>query len=261
MPEKAAKVGRKRPPNGQCGAFFAISKCLHTRAAQPTIRNRFSSVNIMKLGLCLDFQTAETPRMSNQDRPKPGGTPNQRKTKRGKKAAQRAAPQPELKPELTEAASEVADERVTSVEAIVSEAVMNEPALSEPALSEPVMSVPASAPEVTSPPMETEVSAAEVVAGGLPATIAPAEPLPVGLQTIASAYRDYTQKSLAEATSFVEKLAAARSLDKAVEVQAEFARQACETFAADSRKIRTLYRELFWQSLRFPNWPPSQAQR
>ena len=184
--------------------------------------------------------------MSNQDRPKPGGKPNQRKTKRSKKADQKAAPQPELKPELTEAASEVADDGVTSVEALVSEAIVSEPA---------------SAPNVTSPPMETEVAAAQAAAGGLPATISPAEPSPVGLQTIASAYRDYTQKSLAEATSFVEKLAAARSLDKAVEVQAEFARQACETFAADSRKIRTLYRELFWQSLRFPNWPPSQAQR
>jgi len=194
--------------------------------------------------------------MSNHNRQKPGETPNQRKPKRGKKAARQAAPQPEFNPELAEAASEVADDSVTSVEALVSEAIV-----SEPVLSEPVMSEPASAPKVTSPPMETVVAAAQAAAGGLPATISPAEPSPVGLQTIASAYRDYTQKSLAEATSFVEKLAAARSLDKAVEVQAEFARQACETFAADSRKIRTLYRELFWQSLRFPNWPPSQAQR
>jgi len=52
-----------------------------------------------------------------------------------------------------------------------------------------------------------------------------------------------------------------RTLDKAVEAQTEFARQACETFATDSRKIRTLYQELFWQSLRLPTWPPGQARR
>jgi phasin family protein len=105
--------------------------------------------------------------------------------------------------------------------------------------------------------VEPEVAPASMLVAAQPSAESP----PVGLQTIASAYRDYTRKSLAEATSFVEKLAAARSLDKAVEAQTEFARQACETFAADSRKIRTLYQELFWQSLKLPNWPPGQAQR
>jgi len=82
-----------------------------------------------------------------------------------------------------------------------------------------------------------------------------------GIQAIANAYRDYTRKSLEDAQSFAERLTAARSLDKAVEAQTEFARQTCETFADNSRKIRTLYRELFWQSLQFPKWPPGQARR
>ena len=64
--------------------------------------------------------------------------------------------------------------------------------------------------------------------------VASAEPSPVGIQTIASAYRDYTRKSLEDARSYVEKLSGARSIDKAVEVQAEFAKQAYETFVADS---------------------------
>ena len=76
-----------------------------------------------------------------------------------------------------------------------------------------------------------------------------------GIQAIANAYRDYTRKSLEDAQSFAEKLSAARSLDKAVEAQAEFAKKACENFAADSRKIRELHRELFWQAFRLPNWP------
>ena len=78
-----------------------------------------------------------------------------------------------------------------------------------------------------------------------PADIAQASPsataVPAtGIQAIANAYRDYTKQSLEDAQSFAEKLTAARSLDKAVEAQTEFARQTCETFADNSRKIRTL---------------------
>jgi len=93
-----------------------------------------------------------------------------------------------------------------------------------------------------------------------PADIAQTVPAPAaapvgGIQAIANAYRDYTRKSLEDAQSFAEKLSTARSLDKAVEAQAEFAKKACENFAADSRKIRELHRELFWQAFRLPNWP------
>ena len=80
----------------------------------------------------------------------------------------------------------------------------------------------------------------------------PAETSPVGLQTIATAYRDYTRKSFADAQSFVEKLSGARSIDKAFEVQSEFAKQAYETFMADSWRIRALYGELVRQTLRPP---------
>ena len=73
---------------------------------------------------------------------------------------------------------------------------------------------------------------------------------PVSFQTIAKAYGDYTRKSLEETRSFVEKLTGVRSLDKAVEVQTEFAKQAYETFVADSQKIRELYSELAKQTLK-----------
>ena len=66
---------------------------------------------------------------------------------------------------------------------------------------------------------------------------------PISLQTITNAYRDYTRKSLLESMSFVEKLMAVRSLDKAIEVQTEFTRQTCENFVAESQKICDLYRE------------------
>lgn len=79
---------------------------------------------------------------------------------------------------------------------------------------------------------------------------APADTVPVSLQTIANAYGDYTRKSLEETRSFVEKLRDARSLDKAVEVQTEFARQAYEIFVAESQKIYGLHKELAKQTLK-----------
>jgi DNA-binding transcriptional regulator YhcF (GntR family) len=71
-----------------------------------------------------------------------------------------------------------------------------------------------------------------------------AEPVAVSIATIANAYGAYTGKSVELTWSFLEKLAAARSLDKAFEVQAEFAKRAVETFFAESRKIHELHSEL-----------------
>jgi hypothetical protein len=74
--------------------------------------------------------------------------------------------------------------------------------------------------------------------------VAPADNFPISIQTIANAYGDYTKKSLHDTRSFVEKLMGVRSLDKAVVIQIEFARQAYETFVAESQKISGLYGEL-----------------
>ncbi len=74
--------------------------------------------------------------------------------------------------------------------------------------------------------------------------VAPADNFPVSIQTIANAYGDYTKKSLQDTRSFVEKLMGVRSLDKAIEIQTEFARQAYGTFVAESQKICELYSEL-----------------
>jgi phasin family protein len=71
-----------------------------------------------------------------------------------------------------------------------------------------------------------------------------AEPVVVSIATIANAYGAYTGKSVELTWSFLEKLAAARSLDKAFEAQTEFAKHAFETFLAESRKIHELHSEL-----------------
>jgi hypothetical protein len=73
---------------------------------------------------------------------------------------------------------------------------------------------------------------------------------PVGLQTLANAYGDYTRKSLEQTRSFFERLTRVRSLDKAVEVQVEFAKQAYETFVSEMQKICGLQTELAKRSLR-----------
>ena len=78
----------------------------------------------------------------------------------------------------------------------------------------------------------------------------PAAPPPISLQTIANAYGDYTRRSLEETKSFVERLKGVRSLDKAMEVQTEFATQAYEMFVAESQKIYELHKELARQTLK-----------
>jgi phasin family protein len=69
-----------------------------------------------------------------------------------------------------------------------------------------------------------------------------------GFQSIATAYGDYTKKSFEDTRSFVEKLSGAKSLDKAIEIQTDFAKSAFETFVTESQKIGALYRDLAKQS-------------
>jgi hypothetical protein len=69
-----------------------------------------------------------------------------------------------------------------------------------------------------------------------------------GFQAIATAYGDYTKKSFEDTKTFVEKLSGVRSLDKAIEVQTEFAKTAYETFVTESQKIGTLCGDLAKQS-------------
>jgi Phasin protein len=80
--------------------------------------------------------------------------------------------------------------------------------------------------------------------------VASEPPLSVDFQTLATAYGNYTKKSFEQTQAFVEKLSGVRSLDKAVEIQTEFAKQAYETFVTESQKIRELYRGLAKQNLR-----------
>src|SRR5882724_1371282 len=93
------------------------------------------------------------------------------------------------------------------------------------------------------------------------AALAAANCLSVDFQTLATAYGNYTKKSFEDTKAFVEKLSGVRSLEKAVEIQTEFAKQAYETFVTESQKIRELYSGLAKQSLKpFENLVAKKSQ-
>jgi hypothetical protein len=81
---------------------------------------------------------------------------------------------------------------------------------------------------------------------------APTGDTPIGVQTIANAYRSYARKSMQQTGVLAEKLMGARSLDKAVEVQTEFAREAYANFVADSGNIWELHSRLVRET--FTSW-------
>jgi hypothetical protein len=116
---------------------------------------------------------------------------------------------------------------------------------------EPVASAPVAEPVASAPVMPTESAPSETaLVEALPAPVTqPADATPVSLRTIADAYGDYSKKSLEQTSSFVAKLAGARSLANAFELQTAFAREAYETFMEQSRRIRELHRELAKQRL------------
>jgi len=59
------------------------------------------------------------------------------------------------------------------------------------------------------------------------------------LKAIATEAVDYTKKSFEASTSAFEKLAGAKSLDKALEIQTDFARTSYEAYIAQASKIGT----------------------
>jgi hypothetical protein len=70
------------------------------------------------------------------------------------------------------------------------------------------------------------------------------EPSQASTQAIADAYSDYTRTSLERAWTFLGKLATARSPIEAFELQMEYAKQAYESFVAESLEIAELHGQL-----------------
>jgi hypothetical protein len=80
------------------------------------------------------------------------------------------------------------------------------------------------------------------------AAVAAAGSFQKGVQAIAVAFGDYTRKSFEDGNAFTENLVGVKSLDKAIEVQTEYAKRTYETFVAESQKISELYADLAKQT-------------
>jgi hypothetical protein len=189
--------------------------------------------------------------MSNKDHTKPGGKSGQRKRKQDQQGNRKPNQPQSLQPDQLQDAVELSEAAVASTDT-------SSIGAAGPADTSPI----GEAASAETSPISEATSADTTPIGEAPSVETPpigaaasANTSPVGLQTIATAYRDYTRKSFADAQSFVEKLSGARSLDKAFEAQTEFAKQAYETFMADSWRIRALYGELVRQTFKPPTGP------
>jgi phasin family protein len=61
-----------------------------------------------------------------------------------------------------------------------------------------------------------------------------------GVQELASGATDYSKKSLEQGTEALEKMLAARSLEKAMEIQSDYIKTAYESFIAESNRVSEL---------------------
>jgi len=195
-------------------------------------------------------------------------TPTTKSGRRSRKAAPRN-PKPELpqtpQADQLQAAEQPIGETIAAADADIAEAAADEATAGriETPLAEAVLAMEV-APIEAAAAADTAPSDTDAALSDTDAPIeadAPAEPAPVSLQTLARAYGDYTRKSIEETRSFVEKLRDVRSLDKAVEVQTEFARHAFEIFVAGSQRIYGLHKDLARQTLKPLERPADKPTR
>ena len=67
-------------------------------------------------------------------------------------------------------------------------------------------------------------------------------------QAIAAECADYSKKSYEESSAALEKLFGAKSIDKAFEIQSEYAKNAYEGFVSQATKLGELYTDLAKES-------------
>ncbi|WP_350334640.1 phasin family protein [Coralliovum pocilloporae] len=65
-----------------------------------------------------------------------------------------------------------------------------------------------------------------------------------GFQAIAVEMTDYSKKSFEDGVAVAEKMMAVKSIDKAVEVQSDYAKSAYEAFVGHATKVGELYADL-----------------
>ena len=70
------------------------------------------------------------------------------------------------------------------------------------------------------------------------------------MQELAAESSEYTKKALAAGSAALEKLLAARSVEAAVQIQSEYAKQAYEGFVAQWSKVSELYAKVAADTLK-----------
>jgi phasin family protein len=68
-----------------------------------------------------------------------------------------------------------------------------------------------------------------------------AETMSKGAQAIATEIADYSKKTFEDGTAMLEKLFGVKSLEKAIELQTEYAKSSYEGFVAKATKISEMY--------------------
>ena len=76
---------------------------------------------------------------------------------------------------------------------------------------------------------------------GVEAYVTSATAMTKGLQSIAAQNVDYSRKAFEKGSEAFEKITAAKSFDKAIEVQQSYAKEAYEAFLGQVNKIGELY--------------------
>ncbi|MGI9374010.1 MAG: phasin family protein [Hyphomicrobiales bacterium] len=76
---------------------------------------------------------------------------------------------------------------------------------------------------------------------GLEAYVASASAMTKGFQEIAGEMAEFSRKSFEKNTATVEKALAAKSIDKAIEVQSAAAKEAGEAYVAEITKLGEIY--------------------
>ncbi len=65
-----------------------------------------------------------------------------------------------------------------------------------------------------------------------------------GFQAIAAEVTDYTKKAFEEGTATFEKLAGAKSLEQAIEIQTSYAKKAYDAYMGEVTKLSEMYVDL-----------------
>jgi hypothetical protein len=71
-----------------------------------------------------------------------------------------------------------------------------------------------------------------------------------GAQTIATEFADYARRSVEQSAAAFEQMTGVRSMERAMEVQANFAKSAYESFVAQAAKFNEIYTDIAKQSFK-----------